>query len=185
MAHVFIGETSDGEPLAWPVDTLRQVRRAQRALLEAGLERVEVYAGAPDCPDSYRSGEFLAAPAARPVTKQPTLPRKSPLEEHIEALVWQGTSVVCFDDGHGCAGPRWAEPGDIPLQSALISIEDCSLELLLLASAAVEACNDVPNSYAGTLADYSHITEHVSDDTDPSSYRVYFLLAIGGSNAAG
>ena len=42
-------------------DTDKQIAAARKALMVAGLESAPVWAGHPDCPDSYRNGDVLWA----------------------------------------------------------------------------------------------------------------------------
>lgn len=46
---------------AYSIDTLAEIEIAQAAMLEADMTEAPVYAGAPDCPDSYANGQTLFA----------------------------------------------------------------------------------------------------------------------------
>lgn len=58
MSFVFVDE------VAYPVDTLAELAAAKEALAEANLTRAQVWAGAPDCPDSYLVNEWVYADGA-------------------------------------------------------------------------------------------------------------------------
>mgnify|MGYP000166779489 CR=1 FL=1 len=45
----------------YPIDTAEQIAVARAALREAGLDKAAVYAGDPECPDSYTTGAVLFA----------------------------------------------------------------------------------------------------------------------------
>lgn len=44
---------------SYAIDTNREVADAQEAMLAAGVERADEWAGDPSCPDSYRTGNTL------------------------------------------------------------------------------------------------------------------------------
>jgi|GEM_PF-6352429 len=54
-------EDGPGDADVYPVDTLEEIEAAQAALRDAGLDAAPVYAGDPDCPDSYANGRVLFA----------------------------------------------------------------------------------------------------------------------------
>lgn len=57
--YVVIAEQS------YPIDSAAECEAADQALLDAGLSETPVYAGDPECPDSYRNGRVyrLSTPA--------------------------------------------------------------------------------------------------------------------------
>jgi hypothetical protein len=56
---------TEGEHTAtYATDTVEQVAEAQAALAAHGLDSARVYAGDPDCPDSYETGDVLWATEA-------------------------------------------------------------------------------------------------------------------------
>lgn len=53
MSYILIDD------VVYPVDTWTQIESAKEALSEAGLTKAQVWAGCPDCPDTYRVARFV------------------------------------------------------------------------------------------------------------------------------
>jgi hypothetical protein len=49
------------EGAAYPIDTDEQIEAAREAMRKAGLNQAAVFAGDPNCPDSYATGQVLFA----------------------------------------------------------------------------------------------------------------------------
>jgi hypothetical protein len=58
--YIVVHDSPDGT--AYPTDTEEEVAMAIEALRANGEESARVYAGEPDCPDSYANGQTLYVP---------------------------------------------------------------------------------------------------------------------------